>query len=140
QSRGTDTDRNVSTFTTDVGGRGKDAPYLVNVIVPPDLKSKGWIIDVDRLVNPPRGWIRDLGGDHGTCVGADRNSLQPEGFTFVMQLGHKTDTFGHKSDAWQNCRLTVPIVRPIRKSLSGTPIEETMTSAHDERKAPAWCV
>jgi hypothetical protein len=93
-----------------VGARGKDRAEGRSVSLPPDLTSKGWEIDIDKVVNPRAGWIHDLGGDHGTCSYVDRNSITKTSFVFVMELGH-VNKGGSRRDAHQNCSLDVPIVR-----------------------------
>lgn len=118
------------TFTLNVGGRGRDAPYNVAISIPPDLKEKKWKIDTEGLLQN-NNWISDLGGDHGHCSGLRRETLSSDGFVFFMDLGHRTVGWS-KKDAWQNCRLTVPIKKSTSQVAAGPTIEGDVNWADDK--------
>jgi hypothetical protein len=121
-----------------VGGRGKDSPYPNTVVVPPDQKVKGWLIDVDRLLaDKTFQQFQQLDGDGGSsCTGVDRNSIAPpeapDHFTFFLQLGKNQDAF-HSWDAHQNCRVFIPIKRTSTVNKPGDPIEGDLSWTDDKR-------
>jgi hypothetical protein len=113
-----------STFVAHPSGKGKDSAYDYAVPVPAQLQKDGWRIDITKLKSlKGREWITDRGGDHGHCSGIRENTLTENGFIFFMDLGHKTGTFGKKSDAYQNCEVTVPIYKTRDEDEKGPPIE-----------------
>ena len=101
-------------------------------LFPLDLAHKGWKIDVDAIAVGKLG-VSDRGGDHGHCVGADRNSISATGFTFIIQLGHKTSNLGVHSDAWQNCGLVVPIEISTPGTKDAPSIEGNLTWTDDKK-------
>lgn len=120
----------TSTFTIDVFGKGKDAPYNILISIPPDLKEQKWKLDTEKLLRNDYQ-IVDLGGDHGHCTGLRRESLSSESFVFYIDLGHRTVGFT-KSDAWQNCRLTIPVKRLKHQAIDGPTFEGDLNWTDDK--------
>lgn len=121
--------------TQDVGGRGEDSTFRNTVVVPPDMKVKGWLIDVDKLLASRN--FQQLDGDGGSsCTGVERNSIAPpeapDHFTFDLQLGKNRDAF-HSWDAHQNCRVTIPMIRSVNTNKESDPIEGDLNWTDDKR-------
>jgi hypothetical protein len=121
-------------YPTDVGGKGKDSPYPITIGVRPDLAATGWKIDVERVIKPRAGWYADLGGDHADCAGLYNSQASEDSFVFNVQLGHKTDNWGHKSDAWKNCRVFVPVRRAITATVDAPALEDDLNWSDDKRR------
>lgn len=121
-------------YPTPVGGKGKDSPYPVTIGIRPDLAAQGWKIDIERVITPRPGWYADLGGDHADCAGLYNNEVTEDYFKFNIQLGHKTDNWGHKSDAWKNCRVFVPVRRTITTVVPAQPLEDDLNWSDDKRR------
>lgn len=95
-----------------MGGVGKDntdptAPYTISN----ELKAQGWIVD-PIAQETAKFDDNDGDGDGGSsCLRVDKASITETSFRFLVQHGHNTDAIGHKSDAHQNCRVEVHLMR-----------------------------
>jgi len=93
------------------GDHGKDNSMNVGIRPdPPDVRD-GWKIDVDKLVKEGLKYRKTGGDDEASCSGMVSATLTPDGFSFQLTFGHKTDWAGHKSDAAVHCVMTVPLVK-----------------------------
>lgn len=122
------------TFPITLSPHGKDSTYPGGVAVPPDLLKAGYEIDVAKVL-AGGFWGNPAQSGGSSCSGPDRNTITPQGFTFNMQLGHETDSVGHKSDGSVTCTLTVTVNRTIKGSKAGDAIRGNLNWTDDVLKA-----
>jgi hypothetical protein len=93
------------------GGHGMDNTMDKGIgLDPPDVKD-GWKINVDKLVKEGLKYWTTAADAGASCSGLVSSTLTPDGFSFRLTHGHKTDSFGHKSDVDVQCAMTVPLVK-----------------------------
>jgi hypothetical protein len=111
QTKLNSTDYKYKDIQRSAGGHGKDNVMDLGIgLDPPDVRD-GWKIDVDKLVKGGLKY-RETSGDAGaSCSGLLPATLTPDGFSFRLTHGHKTDWAGHKSDVDVQCAMTVPLVK-----------------------------
>ena len=116
-----------------IGGRGHDAPYRVTWSLEPLLQEKGWILDKEAQERNASHFDDNYGdGDGGShCVGYDPNSFTDTSLQFLIQHGHKTDAFGHHTDAHQNCRIWIYLKRLVTADHDGVPMTKALNWATD---------
>jgi hypothetical protein len=111
-----------------IGGHGKDSEGISHVVaVPPDLEAQKWELDSDAMINSPH-WDDNGGdGDGGSyCIGPMRASFTKLGFNFTYHYSHRAN-----QDAYQKCRVWVPIRRPLGDTENADPILRTLTWTDD---------
>ncbi|MFF0948268.1 hypothetical protein ACFYE9_11505 [Rhizobium leguminosarum] len=118
----------VGTYSTQVGGRGKDTPYPVNVPLAPLWVDQGYVYDTATIAQ--NKFFSNAGGDHADCVGAKIDSIKSSSFTFMMQMGHRS-VWGGRRDAWVNCNLAIPIVKRTPSRVKGDEITGVLNWTDD---------
>jgi hypothetical protein len=119
QTKLNSTDYKYKDIQRSAGGHGMDNAMDRGIgLDPPDVKD-GWKIDVDKLVkNGLKYW--ETSGDAGaSCSGLLPATLTPDGFSFRLTHGHKTDWAGHRSDVDVQCAMTVPLVKATPTVIDG---------------------
>lgn len=108
-----------------VGGHGKDNLDRYPYIITPLDQEEGWILDkaAQQKAQDEHEFNDNSGDGEGgsSCVGYDVNSFTDTSLLFMIQHGHKTGAFGHKSDANQNCRMWIHLKRLHKEEKDGTP-------------------
>jgi hypothetical protein len=117
------------------GGHGQDNVMDLGIrLDPPDVKD-GWKIDVDKLVKGGlKYWTTSADGG-ASCSGMLPATLTPDGFSFRLSHGHKTDWAGHKSDVDVQCAMTVPLVKATSKIIDGPKLTGDIGWSKDVRQA-----
>jgi hypothetical protein len=103
-------------YSTQVGGRGKDAPYPVAVPLAPIWIEQGYVYDT--LAIAQNQFFSNAGGDNASCTGAKVDTITPKSFDFYMQMGHRS----RGRDGWVNCNLAIPLVKKVPSTKKGNPI------------------
>ena len=119
-----------SSFHQSVTPRGKDSGSATTITVPTVQATQGWTIDVTKVA-AGGFWSNPAQSGGSSCTGPDQHSITPQSFAFDAQLGHETDSFGHKSDGSVDCELNVPLIRTVRTSVAGDDLNGTLTWTDD---------
>ena len=128
------TDYEYKDIGRSAGGHGMDNTMDQGIgIDPPDVKD-GWKINVDKLLRDGLKYSTTSADEGASCSGLVPATLTPDGFSFRLTHGHKTDWAGHKSDVDVQCSMTVPLVKATPVVIDGPKLTGDIGWSKDIRK------
>jgi hypothetical protein len=133
QTKLNSTDFKYKSIQRSAGGHGMDRPMDLPIRLDPPDVNDGWRFDVDKLKGGLNYW--KTSGDAGaSCSGLLSATLTPDGFSFRLTHGHKTDWTGEKSDVDVQCAMTVPLVKATPIVIPGPTIKGDIGWLKDVRE------
>jgi hypothetical protein len=135
QTKLNSTDYKYKDIQRSAGGHGQDNVMDLGIHPdPPDVKD-GWKIDVEKLVKGGLKYWETSGDGGASCSGLLAATLTPDGFSFRLTHGHKTDWAGHKSDVDVQCAMTVPLVKSTPIVIDGPRLAGDIGWSKDVRQS-----